>query len=81
MHVNNIELTPPKELLARCHTVLIPDPKTPPFKMKKWALEHCQSYVWMDEVDVYDVSYEFDAIYGFYFGTEADKIMFALKWK
>jgi hypothetical protein len=49
--------------------------------MKKWAREHCQSFIWAELVDTSDVSYNYDSVSAFYFTTEADKIMFALKWK
>jgi hypothetical protein len=83
MHVNNVDLTPPRELLDQCHQVLINDENTDgaPWKMKRWASQHCQSFVWMEEQDVSDVSPNWDYIYAFYFYEEKDKILFALKWK
>jgi hypothetical protein len=64
---------PPKELLDQCHKVNYRGPK--PHLKKRWALAHCDSYVWMDV--------EFGGIDGdtyiFHFTKEADKIMFALK--
>jgi hypothetical protein len=65
---------PPKELLDQCYTVKSKSSK--PHLKKRWAFEHCDSYVWMDV--------EFGGIEGdtyvFYFAKEADKIMFALKY-
>jgi hypothetical protein len=78
MHVNNVDLTPSQELLDQCHRVLINDEQMvePPWKMKKWALQHCQSYVWMEEQDVSDVSLRWDYIYAFYFYEEKDALCF-----
>ncbi len=78
MHAwNNDWMQPPQELLDKCYEILIPDPTTPTSTIKKWAIEHCQSFVYMEEVD----ASSYDIMYAFYFGSEADKIMFALKWK
>ena len=81
MHVNNYDLTPPRELLDQCYQVLLSDPAEPMWQMKKWARTHCQSFVWAELVDTSDVDYNYDSISAFYFSKEADKIMFALKWK
>jgi hypothetical protein len=51
------------------------------WRMKKWARAHCQSFVWAELVDTSDVSYQYDSVSAFYFSQEADKLMFALKWK
>jgi hypothetical protein len=75
------DLTPPRDLLDACFVVHLADPPVPMWKMKKWAREQCQSFVWAELVDTSDVSYNYDSVSAFYFGTEADKIMFALKWK
>lgn len=82
MHINNTDLTPPQELLDQCIQVLIDDEKMvePPWKMKKWANEHCQSFIWMEEQDVSDVSLQWDYIYAFYFYEEKDALMFQLKY-
>jgi hypothetical protein len=82
MHVNNYDLTPPKELLDQCVQVLIDDENIDgaPWKMKRWATEHCQSFVWMEEQDVSDVSVRWDYIYAFYFYEEKDALMFRLKY-
>jgi hypothetical protein len=82
MHINNHDLTPPQELLDCCHRVLISDDKLSdrPWAMKKWALQHCQSYVWFEEQDVSDVSLQWDYIYAFYFYEEKDALMFRLKY-
>jgi hypothetical protein len=81
MHVNHYDLTPPRELLDQCYQVLLSDPTEPMWQMKKWARTHCQSFVWAELVDTSDVDYNYDSISAFYFSKEADKIMFALKWK
>lgn len=83
MHINNIDLTPPQELLDQCIQVLIDDENMVdrPYKMKQWANEHCQSFVWMEEQDVSDVSLQWDYIYAFYFYEEKDALMFQLKYK
>jgi len=81
MHVNNYNLTPPRALLEQCHQVILSDPTEPMWRMKKWARTHCQSFVWAELVDTSDVSYDYDSVSAFYFIEEADKIMFALKWK
>jgi hypothetical protein len=81
MHVNNYNLTPPRELLDQCYQVLLPDSEKPIWQLKKWAQAHCQSFVWAELVDTSDVSYQYDSVSAFYFIKEADKIMFALKWK
>jgi hypothetical protein len=63
---------PPKEVLDQCYKVHYKGPK--PHLKKRWALNHCDSYVWMDVDFGLD-----DATYIFYFAKEADKLMFALK--
>jgi len=75
------DLTPPRTLLDQCHQVFLSDPIEPMWRMKKWARAHCQSFVWAELVDTSDVSYNYDSVSAFYFIEEADKIMFALKWK
>jgi hypothetical protein len=75
------DLTPPRALLDQCHQVLLPDTEEPMWRIKKWAQTHCQSFVWSELVDTSDVGYNYDSISAFYFSEEADKIMFALKWK
>ena len=75
------DLTPPRDLLDAYFVVHLADPPVPMWKMKKWAREQCQSFIWAELVDTSDVSYDYDSVVAFYFSTEADKIMFALKWK
>lgn len=74
------QFEPPRDLLDQCYQVLILDPVRP-WEMKQWAREHCQSYIWMEEVDVSDVSYRADIICCFYFGKEQDKMLFTIKYK
>jgi hypothetical protein len=81
MHVNNYDLTPPRELLDQCYQVLLPDSEEPIWRIKKWAQAHCQSFIWAELVDTSDSDYNYDSVSAFYFSKEADKIMFALKWK
>jgi hypothetical protein len=75
------DLTPPRTLLDQCYQVLLPDSEEPIWRIKKWALEHCQSFIWAELVDTSDGDYNYDSVSAFYFSEEADKIMFALKWK
>jgi hypothetical protein len=75
------DLSPPRNLLDACFSVQVSDSDIPMWKMKKWARDQCQSFVWAELVDTSDVSYNYDSVSAFYFTTEADKIMFALKWK
>jgi hypothetical protein len=75
------DLTPPRTLLDQCYQVLLPDSEEPIWRIKKWALEHCQSFIWAELVDTSDGDYNYDSVSAFYFSKEADKIMFALKWK
>ena len=80
------KLVPPQEILDKCHQVIITDVDAggqgePFWKIKKWALAHCHSFVWMDVSDVSDVSYQWDELACYYFGDERDALMFKLKYK
>ena len=80
------KLVPPQEVLDKCHQVLITDVDCeqagePFWKIKKWCLAHCQSYIWFDVTDVSDVGYQWDEIAAFYFHDERDALMFKLKYK
>ena len=81
MYINKINITPPRDLLDQCYQVLLPDPPEPMWRMKRWAREHCKSYVWAELVDTTDVSYDYDSVCAFYFSDEQDKLMFTLKYK
>jgi len=81
MYVNNHKISPPRDLLDKCYQVLIPDHQEPLRKMKQWARQHCQSFVWMELIDTSDVSYTYDSVTAFYFGNEQDQLMFMLKYK
>jgi hypothetical protein len=82
MYVNNWTLPkPPDDLLAKCHRVLIGDPKTPYWRMKKYCRELDLSLVWNELIDTSDVSYEYDSVAAFYFIDEPDAVMFSLKYK
>jgi hypothetical protein len=74
------DFSPPRNLLDACFVVHLSDPTIPMWKMKRWARDHCKSYVWSELVDTSDVSYAYDSICAFYFGDEQDKLMFALKY-
>jgi hypothetical protein len=74
------DLKPPRALLDQCYRVLLTDLEEPAWRIKKWAREHCQSFVWVELVDTSDVGYNYDNVWAFYFSEEADKILFALTW-
>ena len=80
------QFKPPDDVLQRCHQVLITDVDCeqagePFWKIKKWCLAHCKSYVWFDITDVSDASYQWDEIASYYFYDSRDAIMFTLKYK
>jgi hypothetical protein len=80
------KLKPPDDVINKCHQVLITDNDAkaagePFWKIKKWCLTNCKSYVWMDVTDVSDASYHWDEIAAFYFHNEKDVLMFSLKYK
>jgi hypothetical protein len=82
MYVNNWTLPkPPDELLSKCHEVLLGDPKTKMFEMKRWCFEQDLSLVWWELRDVSDHSYVHDEIAAFYFIDEPDATVFTLKYK
>jgi hypothetical protein len=81
MHVNNIDLTPPQEALDQCHQVLITDPETTMWKMKRWCREQELSLMWSEMLDTSDTSYEHDYIAAFWFIEEKDATVFTLKFK
>ena len=77
---------PPDDVLEQCHQVLITDNDTeaagePFWKIKKWCLAHCKSYIWMDVTDVSDASGLWDEIAAYWFHDEKDAVMFTLKYK
>ena len=53
----------------------------PFWKIKKWCLAHCKSYVWFDVTDVSDASGLWDEIAAYWFHDEKDAVMFTLKYK
>jgi len=80
------KLKPPDDVLERCHQVLITDNDAntagePFWKIKKWCLANCQSYIWFEVTDVSDVGYQWDEIAAYYFYDEKDVLMFSLKYK
>ena len=71
----------PKPNLTGAIEVLIGDPESPR-EIKSWAIEHCHSYIWMELVDVSDVSSsQHDIVCAYYFYDDKDALMFKLKWK
>jgi hypothetical protein len=77
---------PPDDVLERCHQVLITDNDAeaagePFWKIMKWCLAHCKSYVWFDVTDVSDASGLWDEIAAYWFHDEKDAVMFTLKYK
>ena len=76
---------PPDDVLEQCHQVLITDNDAetagePFWKIKKWCLAHCKSYVWFDVTDVSDASGLWDEIAAYWFHDEKDAVMFTLKY-
>ena len=77
---------PPDDVLEQCHQVLITDNDAeaagePFWKIKKWCLSHCKSYVWFDVTDVSDASGLWVEIAAYWFHYEKDAVMFTLKYK
>ena len=77
---------PKNEVLEHCYQSHLSDmavrkSKLDSDKIKKWAQEHCESFIWMDEDEVMDVSTQFDYIYTFYFTKAEDQTLFELKFK
>lgn len=79
--------SPPEQLLEQCYQILLNDEEiekkhgTTPWAVKQWARENCKSFVWMNEQDVSDVSYQWDYIFAFYFVEDKDANWFQLRWK
>ena len=48
--------------------------------INEWAAEHCSSYRGYRVQDVSDVSYQWDEIAEYLFESEADELLFRLKW-
>ena len=72
---------PPREVLDRCIQVYLADHKASMREVRDWAYAHCESFIWAEQMDTSDVSYEFDKVSAFYFYSEADATLFRLKWK
>ena len=51
-----------------------------PVDVKRWCQANLKSFVWMDEQDVSDASYQHDYIYAFYIFKEEDRTWFSLRW-
>lgn len=80
------KFAPPREVLSKCHQVLITDRDSggggePFWKIKKWAQANCKSFIWMEVSDVSDVSLIWDEIATYYFGNEKDALMFTIKYE
>jgi len=52
-----------------------------PVDIKRWCQQNLKSFVWMDEQDVSDFSYQHDYTYAFYIVLEKDRKWFHLRWK
>jgi hypothetical protein len=81
MHINNYNPTPPQKILDQCHQVLVADPKTVMWKMKKWCRENDLSLMWAEMLDTSDASYTHDYIAAFWFIDAQDATAFTLKFK
>lgn len=83
MYVNNYSIpVPPKEILDKCHQVLITDPAFRLWQMKRWCREQDLSLVYSELVGTEDVSgCPYDEIAAFYFIDEKDATAFTLKFK
>ena len=78
------KISPPSELLARCHNVLVSDPQDKfgvrGVDIKRWCLANLKSFVWYNITDVSDVSYTADEIHSFWIADERDVTLFHLRW-
>ena len=85
MHVNPENyldmFKPPNEVLKQCHQVLIGDPESLMWKMKKWCRENDLSLIWSEMLDTSDASYEHDYVVVFWFIDAQDATAFTLKFK
>jgi len=70
---------PPQELLDQCRLIVLKDPQRIK-DIKYWTIEHCHSFLWMEEVDVSDVDPLHDVCYGFYFWDDKDVLIFKMKY-
>jgi hypothetical protein len=70
---------PPQELLDQCTLIVLKDPEKIK-NIKYWAIEHCHSFLWMEEVDTSDVDPLYDLCYGFYFWDQKDVLIFKMKY-
>jgi hypothetical protein len=82
MYVNNHSIpVPPKEVLDRCHQVLVGDPAFRLWQMKRWCREQNLSLIYSEIVETADVSAMFDEVAAFYFIDGKDATIFSLKFK
>lgn len=81
MYINNVDLTPPREVLNQCHQVLVGDPTVVMWQMKKWCRTQGLSLLWSESIDTGDVSGQYDIVAAFYFIDPADATAFSLKFK
>jgi hypothetical protein len=82
MYVNNHSIpVPPKEVLDRCHQVLVGDPAFCMWQMKRWCREQNLSLIYSEIVETADASAVFDEVAAFYFIDGKDATAFTLKFK
>lgn len=82
MYVNNVSIPkPPPHLLAKCTSVVLGDPKTPMWQMRRWCRENDLSLVWAELVDVEGFSVKYHTIVAFYFIDGQDATAFTLKFR
>ena len=81
MYVNNVDLTPPQAVLDQCHQVVIADPTTVMWRMKKWCREQELSLLWSELLDTSDASYVHDYVAAFWFIDAEDATALTLKFK
>lgn len=71
----------PEEVLNQCYTVVLYDSNVEkPHEIRAWARQNCQSFICAESTDISDFSLEHDYAVTFYFGKEADQLMFRLKY-
>lgn len=82
MYVNNYKpIRPSDSLLDQCHQVVIADPTTVMWRMKRWCKEQELSLLWSEMLDTSDASYQHDYVAVFWFIDAEDATAFTLKFK
>lgn len=76
------KIAPKPELLALCHKVDVDGDKYSAGEMRRWARKNTNSLIWIDVVDMSDISSWRgpDNYVTFYFGSEHDALLFQLRW-